>query len=517
MPARPPNILLVVVDQMRADAVASLGGGVGRTPTLDALARAGTAFDRAYTPSPVCMAARCGMLTGLPPRETGCADNAPWPADADTLPARLGRLGYQTHGVGKMHFAPDPWAGWGFDSRDTSEELALAGEEGRDDYRAFLRREGFGHVREPHGLRGEWYYVPQPSQLPERLHHTRWCADRSIDFLRRRDRGRPYFLTASFIKPHPPFESPPPWDRLFRGPEMPPPQRHPRERSVWTYWNRVQNRYKYADAGGDRRLQQLRAAAYYGCVGFVDHEVGRILAEAGDDALVLFTSDHGEFLGDYGCVGKRSMLDPACRVPLIARWPGRFPAGRRCGTAASLLDVLPTCLAAAGADDPAVHGEGADLVPIARGAAGGRVVTSQYQRGRYALYMAADRRGKFARSAPDDRSWHFAGDSLDARPEVARQGDGGDEFDALEAELHARLPAEATDGRRWVEYEPPVFPEDPRRRAAVPGPAGRRGGRAGGVHGGRRPAAGAGGVAGDARPLPPAPADPHAPERPDGL
>ena len=458
---RPPNILLVITDQQCADTIAALGNPALRTPTLDRLARSGTAFDRAYTPSPVCVAARCALTTGRPPHETGCVDNGAMPADANTLPARLGRLGYATHGVGKMHFCPRPWDGWGFDSRDASEELDYA--DGGDDYRRFLADNGFGHVREPHGLRGEWYYTPQPSQVPERLHHTRWVADRAIDFLERRDRRRPFFLQASFVKPHPPFESPPPWDRLYRGPDMATPLRHPRERSVWTYWNRVQNRYKFADAGDDRRLHQLRRAAYYGAISFIDREVGRMLDALGpeiDETLIVFTSDHGEFLGDYGCVGKRSMLDAAARVPLLARWPGHLPAGRRCGSAVSLLDLMPTFLAAAGADDPVVHPDGGDLLPIARGHDRDRVVTGQYQRGRYALYLAADRDGKFVRSAADRRSWHFAGDSLCDTPEVARIAEGGEH---LEDTLFARFARDgygaASEGGRWIDYEPPTFPE----------------------------------------------------------
>jgi len=162
--------------------------------------------------------ARTALATGLPPHRTGVTDNMPMPQDVPSLMERLHEHGYQTHAVGKMHFTPDPYRLWGFESRDVSEELMEP-----DDYRSFLNENGYGYVHDIHGVRSEYYYLPQPSQLPARLHHTTWVADRSIDFLKRRDRGRPYFLWASFIKPHPPFENPVPWNKLYRAAEMPAP------------------------------------------------------------------------------------------------------------------------------------------------------------------------------------------------------------------------------------------------------------------------------------------------------
>jgi arylsulfatase A-like enzyme len=114
---------------------------------------------------------------------------------------RLADAGYQTHGVGKMHFGPDARALWGFDSRDYFEEGG-----GNDDFRAVLDANGYGHVVLPRGERSEYAHILQPLQLPERLHHADWIADRTLDLLDRRDAIRPFFLWASVIKPHPPFE-----------------------------------------------------------------------------------------------------------------------------------------------------------------------------------------------------------------------------------------------------------------------------------------------------------------------
>src|SRR5690242_2797627 len=103
-----PNILLLCTDQQRADTIAALGNPIIKTPALDRLVREGTAFMRCYTPSPVCVPARCALVTGQPPHVTGCVDNQSMPQNRVSFMERLWRLGYQTHGVGKMHFTPDP-------------------------------------------------------------------------------------------------------------------------------------------------------------------------------------------------------------------------------------------------------------------------------------------------------------------------------------------------------------------------------------------------------------------------
>ncbi len=255
-----PNILLLFTDQQRYDTISALGNPVIRTPALDCLVHEGMVFERCYTPSPVCVAARCSMMTGQPPHRTGCFNNGSMPQDIPSFVERLATLGYQTHGVGKMHFTPDHTRMWGFSSRNMSEEL----QEHHNDFPAFLREHGFGHVEEPCGLRGEYYYLPQPSQLPPPLHESSWIADRSIDFLRDRDPNRPFFLMSSFLKPHPPFESPTPWNRLYRAREMAMPFLPEDPEAFFPFWNTYQNRYKYRGKGRDELLLRSLRAAYYG-------------------------------------------------------------------------------------------------------------------------------------------------------------------------------------------------------------------------------------------------------------
>ncbi|MEI6500251.1 MAG: sulfatase-like hydrolase/transferase, partial [Armatimonadota bacterium] len=113
--SRRPNILLIFTDQQRYDTIGALGNPVIQTPAMDSLVREGVAFTSAYTPSPVCVAARCSLLLGQWAHQTGCDSNNPMPQDQTSLMDLLQEAGYQTHGTGKMHFVPDSEKLWGFD------------------------------------------------------------------------------------------------------------------------------------------------------------------------------------------------------------------------------------------------------------------------------------------------------------------------------------------------------------------------------------------------------------------
>ncbi len=461
-----PNILLIFTDQQRYDTIAALGNPLIRTPVLDRLVHEGTAFTRCYTPSPVCVSARCATLTGLPPHKSGCVDNMPMPQNQPSVMERLQTLGYQTHGIGKMHFTPDAQKLWGFDGRDRSEELATT----NDDFANSVRANGYDHVDDIHGVRSEYYYIPQPSQLPSKLHHTQWVADRSIDFFERRNREQPFFLWASFIKPHPPFENPVPWNKLYRTAEMPLPFRPEGYEQALTFWNHVQNRYKYRGAGQDDLLLRTMAAAYYACISFIDQNVGRIFAALGDEldqTLVIFTADHGELLGDYGSVGKRSMLDAAARVPMLVRWPQQFPAGTIRATPTTLLDIWPTLLAAAGDPSPQIDPEGEDLRRIvAEPGQQPRFVYSQLSSGPTGLYLATDGVWKYTYSAADEREWLYnvAQDPGETH-NLANSGFFATATARMRSTLIRRLHedgyTDVLDGDQWRRYGTQTVPADP--------------------------------------------------------
>ena len=457
--AKSPNILIFLTDQQRADTIGALGNSVIRTPVLDRLVNEGTTFTRAYTPSPVCVPARCALATGQLPARSQCWDNQDM-ADTTSYMEVLRDAGYQTHGVGKMHFTPDHEKMWGYQSRDISEE----GKPG--DFPDFLQAQGFGHVLACNGLRGEYYYTPQPSQLPAHLHESHWVADRCIDFMQSRDTDKPFLLDCHFIKPHPPFENPMPWSFLYRPDEMPHPYQPVPAADVLTRVNRLQNRYKYKDrSAGDDLAWRTMKAAYYAAISFVDFQIGRVLEALGDEidnTLILFSADHGEMLGDYGCAGKRCMLEASARIPLIARWPGHFAANEKVDTAVSLIDLFPTLTAAAGlASAPAPDRPGRSLIDIAQGADRGRVVSSQFQAQWMGHYMVTDGQTKFVHAASDHRSWTFGvEDDLRDTPLPATADRNDLEDTALE--LFGSFPqCDAVADGDWKSHDVPPWPDDP--------------------------------------------------------
>ncbi|NLF40567.1 sulfatase-like hydrolase/transferase [bacterium] len=412
---RTPNILFLFSDQLRGDVFAALGNPVIRTPHFDRLVREGTAFLSAYTPSPECVPARCSMMMGQYPPRTGCYGNGfPWPFDEkETVMAALSRAGYRTHGIGKCHFEPYDTAHelHGFHTRERQEEIT--GNPERDEYMQYLWANGCKHITDPHGVRGEMYYVPQPAQMPAQHHPTQWVGDRSVSFIRAQENaGDPWFLFSSFVHPHPPFCPPAPWHKLYRDLDVPLPFMPPDCERLHLYINTFQNRYKRRDRGFDLQLVRVMRAYYYACVSFIDFQVGRMLAaleETGqlDNTIILLAADHGELLGDYGCVGKRSYHDAVTRVPLIARHPATFAPGGRCATPVSLVDVAATLLAHSGASLSTHQPDGADIAAIARGAEADRTVFSQLGREGNAIYMAVNRSWKFVYSAPDQRELLF--------------------------------------------------------------------------------------------------------------
>jgi arylsulfatase len=461
---QPDNILVIMTDMQRADTIGVLGNPVIRTPSLDRLCAEGTAFTRAYTPSPVCVAARCSLHYGTWTTRHGCTANGAMPTDdGSSWPARLGRAGYRTHAIGKMHFTPDPTALRGFASRESQEEIVASPQD--DDYLRFLHGQGFGHLADPHGVRGEMYYIPQPAQMPAELHPTRWIGDRSCSWIRERRADGPWALMASFIHPHPPFAPPSPWHKLYRGPDMPMPWLPPGYADHATWINRTQNRYKYRDRGMDLHLVRQMRAYYYACISFVDAQIGRILAELEatgqlDRTLILFTSDHGEYLGDFGCFGKRGMHDASARIPLIARRPGAFAAGGRCARPASLVDVLPTVCAAARIDPG--DGDGVRLQDLAGGDCGRDAVFAHHGRGATADYAVFTGDWTYWYSAAGGRelAFHNACDPLQGQlvgqhpfhPEVAglRQ--------RLQRHLCGLGETEAMEGDNWRQHAAPAPP-----------------------------------------------------------
>lgn len=411
MPER-PNILHVFCDQQRFDTISALGNDTIRTPNFDRIAREGVAFTNCYSPSPVCISARCSMIYGQYPHSTGCYENTSMPTDGrQSLMGALTDAGYCTHGIGKCHFSPDLFAKRGFKTREIQEEMLDRPQ--RDDYMQFLWDHGYEHLTDPHGVRGQMYYIPQPAQMSAECHPTNWVGRRSAEFVRSRaERDQPWYLFSSFIHPHPPFCPPAPWHKLYRVPEIALPKVPESCEALHTWINKHQNRYKYRDRGIDKNLVRTIRAYYYACVSFIDYQVGCImqtLEETGQgrNTLIICTADHGEHLGDYNCFGKRSMHDTGVRVPMLVRLPGRFEGGRRISTPTSLVDVAPTILSAADASISTHRPQGVDMNEIVEDIADREVVFSQHGRGKRATYMSVSEQWKYFYSAADNQEYLF--------------------------------------------------------------------------------------------------------------
>lgn len=364
MPDDRPNIVLFMTDQQRGDCLGIDGHPVLQTPYLDHVAAAGVRFRHGYTACPVCIPARRTLMTGQRPASHGVLMNYPTRLDGPTLPGELSKAGYQTHLVGKLHLWPNRKR-YGFDSMDWADGPFRTPGEG--DYGRWLREQG---VTAPnpgggHGC-GQNDWPSRPWHLEERLHFSNWCADKSLEFLDRRDPTMPFFLKVSFHQPHQPctppqvywdryisMDLPDPyvgdWARCFDGPQ----------RGLPTA--------SWRTALEPAVMKQYRAG-YFGVINHIDDQIGRVLVSLPRNTVVLFVSDHGEMLGDHQWIRKRNAFEPSARVPYLMRFPDSMGIeGRQVrDEPVELMDIMPTLLDVAGADIPETV-DGRSLLPLLRG------------------------------------------------------------------------------------------------------------------------------------------------------
>lgn len=361
-----PNIVLITTDQQRFDTVRPWAPDFLRTPHLDHLAREGVTFRRAYAQTPVCVPARASVMTGRSPFDHGITCNRST-SDAmgreGTLPAVLRSAGYATAAIGKMHFTPQR-ARHGFD------EMILP-----DDYYRWIAGLGPGIAPMRTGL-GQNELYPGVATVPEALTLTAWIAEEAVRYIRdRRDPTVPFFLWVSFSKPHPPLDPPEPYASMYRDAPVPEPIRggwseHDETCPVAFARQRQRHGFDLIPPPVIRAARQ----AYLGLVTQIDYALGRVFAalqDVGlfDETLLLFTSDHGEFLGDHRSGNKIMFHEPSARLPFLLRPPKSWPAERAGGTSDALVthaDILPTLAAAAGATPPSTV-DGLDLLRLLDG------------------------------------------------------------------------------------------------------------------------------------------------------
>lgn len=362
--SRRPNIVLLLADDLRPDAIAALGNTVVRTPHLDVLAREGSVFTRAVCPNPICTPSRAEIITGA----SGFTNGVLYFGDRlnpmlPTWAGTLRRAGYHTWYVGKGDPDSKP-SRLGYD-----ESLGLfagGGLRWETDRTDFNRRPITGY-------RGYVFQTEQGGPMPERgvglsAGIDARFADAAIEFVRRRPK-QPFFLHVNFTAPHDPLLMPPGYVGMYDADRIPLPDNflpvHPFDHGNLS--GRDEQLLPSPRTPADVRAE---LAVYYAVISHLDEQIGRILAaldQTGQaaDTLVVFTSDHGLAIGSHGLRGKQNMYEHTIGVPLMMRGP-RVPAGRRFDAQCYLRDLFPTACDLAGVEIPETV-EGRSLVPVLTG------------------------------------------------------------------------------------------------------------------------------------------------------
>jgi choline-sulfatase len=358
-----------MVDQMRGDCAGFAGHPVVRTPNLDRLAGRSAVFENTYVKSPLCGPSRTCLFTSRYVHEHGVWWNGiPFRGHCELLPEVLGETGYETAIVGKLHFAPADRS-HGFDHKELHEELLLDGT-GLEAYEQFLAAQS-PPAKGPYDST-VWTHRPRRTgicEMDESLEETRWVADRTCEFFHRH-RGKadaPFFLFASFIRPHSPYTPLPRFAKMYEHASIRAPEFEASE------WEQVPPRIgAYAKSWGWDRLTGQDAVEvrrhYYGLCSQIDDGVGRILAgleESGlaDRTIVVFTSDHGDFLGEHGLYLKEHLYEGSVHVPLVIHDPRQCDGPVRCAALVESIDIMPTLLELTDVPAPASL-RGRSLVPL---------------------------------------------------------------------------------------------------------------------------------------------------------
>ncbi len=414
-----PNIIFFCADQMRYDGVDCLGNPAIRTPNIGAIGRGGACFHMHRTPLQICSPSRATMFTGLYPRHHGLYKNGnaldpAHPVLADVLAAH----GYRTHGVGKFHLQPlqAPVA------RRMPESIAFWGTDEARDWRGPYY--GFETVdivlgEGPFCLYGghyaQWFkhnypdaaplYEPDAAlepipedlfevwkcALPAELHYDTWIADRAAEFVQAQDDEQPFFLYVSFPDPHHPFSPPQPYCNRYDPASVPMPQVEegeldrmpPYVNATFDEWAEIgAGSYEFVPEvsieqgamirtdGISEATLRVAIAHTYGMIEMIDDGIARIVAaleERGlaDHTILIFTSDHGELLGDHGLLRKGAPpYDQLVRLPFLMRGPG-IPDGLDVDTPTGHIDLMATLCDLTGVQAPA--SDGLSLTPLLKG------------------------------------------------------------------------------------------------------------------------------------------------------
>jgi arylsulfatase A-like enzyme len=387
--AKPLNVLFITADQWRGECLSALGHRIVKTPHLDALAGEGVLFRNHFANTAPCGPSRTTLHTGmyLQNHRSGTngtpldARHTNWAKEA----ARLGYdpvlFGYTDTSADPRATAPDdPWLRTYEGPLPGIRPVVMMGEQ-PSAWTDWLRAQGYpvpDDIRTAYGMRapGPEYEdgaaVPRPLLYPASVDDTTFLVERCMDYLR--EAKGPFVAHLSILRPHPPFVAPEPYNALYDPMSVPGFVRRAdaREESAQHPWLAFQLSRRLFRAPADEKKLRRMKAVYYGLMSLVDAAIGRVVAclkECGrwDDTLIVFTSDHGEQMGDHWLLGKCGYFDQSYRVPLIVRDP-RHPGGRTVEAFTEHVDIMPTMLEAIGAAIPA-QCDGRSLNPFLEGRA----------------------------------------------------------------------------------------------------------------------------------------------------
>jgi choline-sulfatase len=410
-----PNVLLITADQLRYDALGCAGNSFIQTPNLDSLAASGVNFTNCYSIDPVCVPARATITTGnYPHRCTGVKWNGGRIRDGQNKIAEVfTNAGYETYALGKLHYLPysapgEPKLVHGFQHAELTESGRILAKfdprnklRGVEEYADYLSDAGWGGFTRAHGI-GNNDMHPAPSPLPEEHFVDSWVASRSLHYLREhveKRKGRPFLMWTSFPKPHSPYDPPRPYDALYDPRQIPKPYGNfemLKDRDPGMRITAVTHGMEFLSP----EAIQVARAHYFALVTFQDKMIGRLLQfldETGlrDDTIIIYTSDHGDMIGDFGTCFKGNFMEGSVHVPFIVSAPGQIPAGRTCPELVGLQDIMPTLRTLTGVEMKHEM-DGADLSGTMNGKGGVRdVIFSQYLDDPSQKYMAFDGRWKY--------------------------------------------------------------------------------------------------------------------------
>ncbi len=384
MPNKQPNILLITTDQMRWDYMGCAGADFMHTPNLDRLAARGVLFENCFSNSPVCVPARIGLATGMQPAVIGSVDNASFlMPQFTTYYQRLRDAGYRVGCSGKLDLAkPDEYNGregtrprtyqWGFTDPCESEGKghSLRNPTPRGPYGAWLEEQGlyeaYHKERRKNGSGPEgnesWY---TPSELPAKTFLDVYQGQRAVQWLNDTPGDSPWHLFVSFSGPHRPHDPPREYYDRYANTPMPEPVPAAEDGRSAHY----QHNLKKKGGPEDPELVRRSRRAYCAYIELIDEQIGNILEAVEqrgetDNTYVLFSSDHGEMLGDLGLWTKSLPYEPSIHVPLLVAGPG-IPSGATSKALIELIDLNPTICELAGLpEQPYIHAR--SFVPCLR-------------------------------------------------------------------------------------------------------------------------------------------------------